>query len=418
MSNPEQILLASILFDPNSQPAIFDLPGEVFETNEYRVIYNAAKELYAKGLAVDHERVIAEIDRTEALEQYEPAILIGELAEYVTINTDQIAAQIAAIKSRHAKQQKKTGRIIKVVDVDIEKDFNAYYDSGGGINAGVHPGWANLARLYRPAKGMLNIITGIPSHGKSEFMDALMVTLSGGHGWKWAVFSPENFPYYMHWQKIIEKYIGKPLFGHDRMSQDEFNNGKAWMNDFFYYIEPPEEEINLKSILSMAKELHRKEKIDGIIIDPWNELDREMETYERETDYIGDSLMQCRRFARKNNIYFCIVAHPAKMYKKPEQKNYDIPTLYSISGSGHWYNKADNGIVVYRNFNVDNPELETIDVYVQKIKYKSHGNVGLCSFKYDRVNGRFLEIDKTVNAIQGEMDYGQPAQEREKFFQR
>ena len=33
---------------------------------------------------------------------------------------------------------------------------------------GEHPGWNNVAELYRPRKGLFTVVTGIPSHGKSS----------------------------------------------------------------------------------------------------------------------------------------------------------------------------------------------------------------------------------------------------------
>ena len=78
------------------------------------------------------------------------------------------------------------------------------------------------------------------------------------------------------------------------------------------------------------------------------------------------------------------MAHPTK---QPRNKDgvIEAPTLYDISGSANFYNKADFGIVVHRN-RVDG----TVEVHVQKVKFKHLGEVGTAIFKYNINNGRYV----------------------------
>ena len=69
-----------------------------------------------------------------------------------------------------------------------------------------------------------------------------------------------------------------------------------------------------------------------------------------------------------------------------------MPTLYDISGSKSFYDKADVGITVYRNFKTG---LTT--VYVQKVKFKHLGEVGMQNFKYFKDNSRFCTCDESGN---------------------
>jgi len=54
-------------------------------------------------------------------------------------------------------------------------------------------------------------VTGIPSSGKSNWLDNLLVNLAKLHGWNFALFSPENLPLEQHMAAIAEKYSGKPF---------------------------------------------------------------------------------------------------------------------------------------------------------------------------------------------------------------
>jgi hypothetical protein len=93
-----------------------------------------------------------------------------------------------------------------------------------------------------------------------------------------------------------------------------------------------------------------------------------------------------------------LMAHPAKQ-RKNENGKYDIPTLYDISGSANFYNKADFGLAVHR----DKEEGTTI-VSIQKVKFKHLGEPKDVKFKYDLPNGRYLpytgELDQYEYSIE------------------
>jgi len=123
------------------------------------------------------------------------------------------------------------------------------------------------------------------------------------------------------------------------------------------------------------------------LIDPWNELESTRPEKTSETDFIGLCLKRSRMFARKHDVWFGIVAHPTKMRKDPKTGDYPIPTLYDISGSAHWYNKADNGLIIHRDF-----VNHTTRIIIQKIKFKYYGRPGEVEMKYDVESGRYSEL--------------------------
>ena len=61
--------------------------------------------------------------------------------------------------------------------------------------------------------------------------------------------------------------------------------------------------------------------------------------------------------------------------------------MYDISGSAHWFNKLDNGIVVYLNYDTG-----VTDVYVQKVRFKYIGKKGMSRFTWDFKNGRYTRL--------------------------
>jgi len=63
-----------------------------------------------------------------------------------------------------------------------------------------------------------------------------------------------------------------------------------------------------------------------------------------------------------------------------------VPRPDTISGSQHWWNKADNCVTVWRDYdNRDAP----VQVHVQKVRFKHIGKIGMAKLDYDRVTGQY-----------------------------
>lgn len=261
-----------------------------------------------------------------------------------------------------------------------------------GMVRGAKTGWHSVNEFISFSPGQWTVVTGIPGHGKSEWLDALMVNLAHAYGWTFAVFSPENQPLEMHFQKLAEKYIGKPFFGPQRMDKKELAQAARWIDDRFSFVLPDAENMSVDSVMTLAKVAVARKGIKGVIIDPWNELDHSRAPNLTETEYISQSLSKIRRFARDNDVHVFLVAHPTKLKKEKNDQGvmtYLPPTPYDISGSSHWRNKADNAITVYR---LDSAEKSsTVQIHVQKVRFKTNGKPGMAELKYEYLTGRFLE---------------------------
>ena len=78
----------------------------------------------------------------------------------------------------------------------------------------------------------MTTITGIPSHGKSEWLDSLMINVAQEHGWKFLICSPESHPIEQHVARLSAKYIGKPFESGSikkRMTEAEAEVSMAWL---------------------------------------------------------------------------------------------------------------------------------------------------------------------------------------------
>lgn len=271
---------------------------------------------------------------------------------------------------------------------DYREDIFNYYHNG--VDEGTSTGWPLLDEHYKLHEGRLNILTGIPNSGKSEWLDAMIINTIVNHSWHWAVFSPENMPAELHFQKYAEKLTGQSMMhGHDRMTEEDVEGALDIVNRAIDLIIPDEDSRTIECIFKAILESVRRKGIRGFVIDPWNEIDHKFNG-KTETDYISDTLGVIRRFARKHKLSAWIVAHPQKLQRDKEGQ-YPIPSLYDISGGAHWNNKADNGVVVWRNFTNDPAESYT-QVYIKKVRFKTDGKIGSAKFRWNYKNGRYTQM--------------------------
>lgn len=269
-----------------------------------------------------------------------------------------------------------------------------------GYERGESPGWACLEPLWTLRKGEMTVLTGIPGHGKSTFLDNVMVNTAKNRGWRWTVFSAENQPPARHLSSLLEIYTGWPMRDGPTPpieAAEAIQTCRADMDLMFRFLDPAEDDRTVDRILSLVDQLYEIEgwETDGLVIDPWNEVEHRRPPQMSETEYVSQVLSSIRYFARTRKVHVAIVAHPAKLQKTLRTGEdgvpisvYPVPTLYDIAGSAHWRNKVDCGLVVYRD--VMNEQSAT-EIYVQKIRFREVGKLGRAFLYYEKSNGRYLD---------------------------
>ena len=268
--------------------------------------------------------------------------------------------------------------------VDGLYNANQYYGSvidlyNGNYQKPIEVGMSdNFDNIYKVLKGTFHVVTGIPNHGKSTFLDQMLLSISKQHGWKYAVFSPEHSTQ-MHLRRLVQMQTNKS-FDEDfanRMTREELQKSLDWLNEYFYFIETKDTVPDIDYILDIAKSSVRKYGVNGIVIDPYNEVSAKRSGNAREDEHIRDFISKCKRFARVHDVVVWIVAHPTKLPKNTDG-TYAAPTAYDISGASHWSNQSDVILTVHRTF-----ENDTTEVITRKVREQGlYGKIGTASFKY------------------------------------
>jgi twinkle protein len=207
----------------------------------------------------------------------------------------------------------------------------------------------------------------------------MAVNLMKRHDWKFAVFSPEHSTP-NHIRRLAEKIIEKPfdVGPNIRMSKDELGRAMDALDQYFFFMESEDEIPSIDWLLAKCKSAVLRFGCRGIIIDPYNEIDATRSGAKREDEHIRDLISMCKSFCRSHNVAMWMVAHPAKM-RRDETGAYPPPSLYDVSGSAHWNNMADVGLVVHRDFEEGQTRVITRKIREQGL----YGSIGEAFFSYN-----------------------------------
>ena len=250
-------------------------------------------------------------------------------------------------------------------------------------------GFDALDEIYTVMPSTFCLVTGIPNHGKSNFLDQIAVNMMKNHDWKFAIFSPEH-SVANHIRRLSEKIRRKPFYdlGGDRMTAVEVLQAIDKMDDHFYFIEARDNLADIDWILSKVKVACLRHGINGVVIDPYSETAMDLRSGAREDQHIRQLISKCKSFCRHYGVAMWVVAHPIKQ-RKDESGVYQPPTLYDVAGAAHWLNMADVGLIVHRDF--DSGEVQVI---TGKIREQGlYGHIGKRVFRYDQKTCSYISLN-------------------------
>jgi len=247
-------------------------------------------------------------------------------------------------------------------------------------------GIVGLAQHYRLRLGDFCVVTGVPGHGKSSLVNEICCRMAKKHGWRAVFASFEQRPETDH-REALRTFHARKLERH--MSPGEIAEADAWIRRHFGFVVPGEDDdVTLEWLLGVLKQAVLRKEAQIVVVDPWNEMDHTRPPDMNLTEYTGFAIKQFKKFARKYHVHLIVVAHPAKL-KRDRNGKYPVPSLYDISDSAHWANKADVGIVINR---ADLAVNETT-IKVAKARYHAIGVPGEIRGAWNRDQARYTITD-------------------------
>ena len=280
---------------------------------------------------------------------------------------------------------------------DIESEVIDFVENG--FKPGYQVGLDNFDSIFSTYTGQFITVTGIPSSGKSDFVDQMVVGYNQLYGWKTAFASPENQPTYLHAHKLIRKvWQGMPQ--RSEVGGDKWKQITGHVNDNFYFIDM--DRYSLEAVLRKGAELVKRKGIKCLVIDPFNKV-RDIDAKTDDVNkYTMEYLTKIEVFAKKFDVLVIIVAHPTKMYKDANGK-IEEPTMYNIKGGGEWYDASYHGILVHRDY-----EAKTVKAKILKVKFQNLGENGAeAYFTWEPKSGCFIPhqpLDLSKEVMPWEVD--------------
>ena len=284
-------------------------------------------------------------------------------------------------KLREALLKKKAVPLENVTTLkDVEADITDFVRNG--FKPGYQVGLENFDEIFSTYTGQFITVTGIPSSGKSDFVDQMCVGYNKNYGWRTAYASPENMPTYLHAHKLMRK-IWQDMPRANDIGSEQWNAVTEHVNDNFFFIDM--DRYTLDAVLKKGSELVKRKGIKCLVIDPFNKV-RDINGNGGDVNvYTMEYLTKIEMFAKKHDVLVIVVAHPTKMYKDKDG-NIEEPTMYNIKGGGEWYDASYHGILVHRNY-----EQKTVKAKVLKVKFQNLGENGAeAYFKWEPRSGSFV----------------------------
>jgi len=258
-------------------------------------------------------------------------------------------------KSLNGFKEEKDPDVISL-DLEIMKQ-----DHANGVQIADPCMIGHMNKHFAWMRGHQNCWTGFPNDGKTQFTLFMMTIKSLMSDWKWVIWSPEmkgaNFvdgkvkvhynvlaydimasvtgktPY----KHIHEKYNGRiPL-----MTIDEIKQQKEWIESKFIFLDPRKKKV--EDIEIILKRVYEREGYDGILIDPFKNI--EPETNKRDDQHLNDVFSRFKEWAIKINASMNWIAHPksgvSRIVKKGNEEILVPCNQYMLSGGAAWDNGMD-----------------------------------------------------------------------------
>lgn len=259
-------------------------------------------------------------------------------------------------------------------------------------------GVKEIDELHKSKKGELTATTGIGNYGKSTWDKWRRLMRILLYGEKTVVFCPEDNPPEEYYNDYVEMLLGCNCtpYNFDKTPNlnqpkiETYENAYDFVGQYIFYMYPKEDAATLDYILERFLEMIVKQKVDGCVIDPWNQVQHDYKQYGANiSKYLEYSLGRLGRFAQINSVYMDLIVHP-KIVAKAANGNYECPDIFDVNDGAMWNNKVDNLLVYHKPFAQTDPRNPTCEFHSKKIRrQKTVGKKGFMQMEYAAATRRF-----------------------------
>jgi len=254
-----------------------------------------------------------------------------------------------------------------IYGIDVKEQALSLYENGYTAVSGI--GVKEMDDSFKPKKGEITVLTGIGNYGKSSWKKWYQAMRMILYGEKFATFSPEDNPPEEYYHDFVEILLGCDCTpsNPNRPSRQVYEYTYDFVCKHIFYVYPKNVTPTPQYIMEVFLQLIVKEGVDGVDIDPFNQLANNYQNFGGRDKYLEWVLSLFSRFSQINNVYFWIIAHPIKM-QKASDGNYPCPDVFDIADGALWNNKLDNILVYHRPYGQTDPQNPTCEFHSKKIR--------------------------------------------------
>ena len=271
---------------------------------------------------------------------------------------------------------------------EFKKEYDLLYEEGQ--IRGASTGIASLDRHIQIVPGMLTVVTGFPSSGKSDLIDQICLNLARSEGWKTAYCSFEKPPA-LHMAQLAQKLMDQPFFEgiSTRMQTEAKDYAFEWVDEHFMFMDHTlDGPTTIDGILDVASTSVMQMGCRVLVIDPYNFI--ELPPSDRETDAISKMLTKIQKWAKSHEAHVFFIAHPTKLSPDRRSSKKVVVTGHDIAGSASWFAKADIGMTAWRHPSDGEPP----EAHIWKVRWGWIGNHGFCKLNFDKPTGRWSDYKR------------------------
>lgn len=275
-----------------------------------------------------------------------------------------------------------------------------------GDRVGAEISLKNFADIFRFRGSGILTITGIPGHGKTEFIDQCILDLARLYGHESLIAGFEQSPQ-EHILKLAQKLIGKNVTCKSYLTKENIPTLKkavSYLTSQIKHIDTIKNGGEITKLLEIAAKRIHKSREEGIgvkyfVIDPYNMLSlkgSKLNGYEK----VEEILRKITHFSHQMDVMVILIAHPVKIKKDPKTGAYEIPDFYSVKGSSAFFEMSYHGIVIFRH---GYKSSDAILARILKVKQSKLGKtMADATFTFDSNSTRYVPIDEEGNVMSGD----------------
>ena len=191
-----------------------------------------------------------------------------------------------------------------IYGIDVKQQALDIYDNGYVAVKGINV--PDIDERFKPKKGEITVLTGIGNYGKSSFKKWYQVMRILLYGEKFATFSPEDNPPEEYYHDFVEILLGCDCTpsNPNRPSKQIYEYTYDWICKHVFYVYPKDASPTPQYVMEIFLQLIIKENVDGVDIDPFNQMANNYQNFAGRDKYLEWVLSLFSRFSQVNNVYF------------------------------------------------------------------------------------------------------------------